>query len=210
MGVVKLVIGHKKREVIRNMVDMVEGRLSVKDFWTLFLHQDEYLYYIKKKRKKLLWIREKIISNPNIINLDTLDDRIDVIFLVKDYLKINHIKFKSNNEDEKRFYFFEKICPLWVTIYDYDWLAERLGIKDRSIEEMGSIKSLKEKVKSLFKYETYPPKWIQEAEWPIIDNIPALFIRQSSNPDSKEWKEKPIDYYFIDKDGKDIIITQNP
>ena len=35
MGVVKVVIGRKKREVINKMLDFVEGRITVYEFWDM-------------------------------------------------------------------------------------------------------------------------------------------------------------------------------
>lgn len=209
MGVVKVVIGHKKREIINKMLDFVEGRMTVYEFWDMYIKNDDFRQIVKKK-EKYLYPFEDIYFEPEKINLNKLYSRISIYWRIKYFLRLNKISFTPYNPEEERYLFLGKICPDWVTIYDSEWLEEVLDVKGKSIKEMGTIKSLKDKVRALFKYEKYPPKWIQEAEWPIINGIPAVFIRQSSNPNSKNWSEEPIDYYFIDKEGKEIIVTQLP
>lgn len=205
-----MVIGRKKREVINKMLDFVEGRMTVYEFWDMYIKNCDFKKVVKKKEKYFDSFEEKLFFEPEKINLNNLDSRIQIFWKIQFFLGINKIKYNPYNPEEERYLFLGKICPHWVTIYDSEWLEEVLDVKGKSIKEMGSIKSLKEKVKSLFKYEKYPPKWIQEAEWPIIDGVPAVFIRQSIDPDSKKWEEEPIDYYFKDSKGKEIIVNQLP
>lgn len=205
-----VIIGKKKKEVFQTMLDFVEGRITVYEFWDMFNEKEEYSYYLMK-RKKYFWShqREKFI-HPQKIDLNKLHERVELYWLIKRYLELFHIKFNAKNEDEERMEFLEKLCPVWFDISDSEWFEETLGIKNKPINEMGSIKSLREKVRSLFKYQKRPPIWVQGAYWPIIDGIPAEFIRQSSNPGSKDWLEEPVDYYFKDHNGKEIIINQLP
>lgn len=205
-----MVIGRKKREVINKMIDFVEGRMTVYEFWDMYIKNSDFIKVVKKKEKYFLPSHRKLFFEPEKINLNNLDSRMSVYGKIKFFLRLNKISFTPYNPEEERYLFLGKICPHWVTIYDSEWLEEVLDVKGKSIKEMGTFKSLKEKVKSLFKYEKYPPKWIQEAEWPIIDGVPAVFFRQSSNPNSKNWSEEPIDYYFKDSKGKEIVVTQLP
>ena len=49
MGVVKVVIGRKKREVINKMLDFVEGRITVYEFWDMYIKDDNFKQIVKKK-----------------------------------------------------------------------------------------------------------------------------------------------------------------
>lgn len=205
-----MVIGRKKREVINKMLDFVEGRITVYEFWDMYIKDDNFKQIVKKKEKYFFPFEKELFFEPEKINLNTIDSRMSVYGKIQFFLRLSKISFNPYNPEEERYLFLGKICPDWVTIYDSEWLEEVLDIKGKSIKEMGTIKSLQDKVRALFRYEKYPPKWIQESEWPIIDGIPTVFIRQSSNPDSKYWEEEPIDYYFKDREGKEIIVTQLP
>lgn len=210
MGVVKVLIGHKRREVIEKMLDFVEGRITVYEFWDIYKKNDIFKQIVKKKEKFLYPGENYYYFEPEKVNLNKLYSRMSIYWRIKYFLRLNKIKYNPYNPEEERYIFLGKICPHWITLYDCEWLEEVLDVKGKSIKEMGTIKSLKEKFKTLFKYEKYPPKWIQQAEWPIIDGVPAVFIRQSVDPDSNKWEEEPIDYYFKDSKGKEIIVTQLP
>lgn len=204
-----MVIGRKKKEVINKMLDFVEGRMTVYEFWKLYMENSDFMQVVKRKEKYLIPF-EDYYFEPKSINLNKLYSRVEIYWRITYFLKLNKISFNPVNLEEERLLFLKKICPDWVTISDYEWLEELLEIKDKSIKEMGTIKSLKERVETFFKYENRPPIWIQEAEWPIIDGSPAIFIKQSVNPNSLKWEEDPIDYFFKDREGKEIKVTQLP
>ena len=203
-----MVIGRKK-EVINKMLDFVEGRMTVYEFWNLYMENRDFMQVVKRK-EKYLYPFEDYYFKPKSINLNKLYSRVEIYWRITYFLKLNKISFNPVNLEEERLLFLKKICPDWVTISDYEWLEELLEIKDKPIKEMETIKSLKERVETLFKYENRPPIWIQEAEWPIIDGSPAIFIKQSVNPNSLKWEEEPIDYFFKDREGKEIKVTQLP
>ncbi len=63
MGVVKVLLGHKKREVIEKMLDFVEGRITVYEFWDIYKKNDIFKQIVKKKEKFLIQVKIIIILN---------------------------------------------------------------------------------------------------------------------------------------------------
>ena len=70
-------------------------------------------------------------------------------------------------------------------------------------QNMINYYGVKKKVKELFKYETKKPRWIQQPEWPIIDNRPLIFKYQKTSSEGVE------QYFFYDSyTGETRIIEQ--
>ena len=68
-------------------------------------------------------------------------------------------------------------------------------------------KYYEEYLASLYKYEKKPPRWLQFAEWPIINDKPCKFIKQTGDPDDLSTDE--IYYYFLDEtNNQEIVVHQ--
>ena len=64
------------------------------------------------------------------------------------------------------------------------------------------IKLGKEKIKELFKYDKTYPRWVQGAEWPVVDGKPLVFSHQKKAGRDDE----RVFYYFYDPETKEETV----
>lgn len=63
----------------------------------------------------------------------------------------------------------------------------------------------KERLRKIYPYEKYPPRWLQWCEWPLDeDGKYCLFLYQTGFPNSKDY----IEYHFRKSSGEEIVIEQ--
>jgi hypothetical protein len=66
----------------------------------------------------------------------------------------------------------------------------------------------KTRLKELFIYESKPPKWIQNPEWPIKNGKPLVFKSQSA--EDLDYSISEIKYFFYDPKTNEVMtIEQN-
>ena len=69
-------------------------------------------------------------------------------------------------------------------------------------------KQIREKYKTLFQYQSKPPKWIQGAEWIVKDGVPLFFVEQKKLK-GKDYHDDGAVYIFRDtKTGEIETIEQ--
>ncbi len=62
-----------------------------------------------------------------------------------------------------------------------------------------------ERFKKEYPYEKYPPRWLQNCEWPVNDDGKrCLFLYQTGFPNRHDF----IEYHFRDSNRKEIVIEQ--
>lgn len=63
----------------------------------------------------------------------------------------------------------------------------------------------KERLKKLYPYEKYPPRWLQNCEWPLDEGGKrCLFLYQTGFPASHDY----IEYHFRKASGDEVVIEQ--
>ncbi|THJ30472.1 hypothetical protein E8K88_17700 [Lampropedia aestuarii] len=94
--------------------------------------------------------------------------------------------------------------PKWLNIPgDY---ALKMFDEYSSVSESVSIKKwLKDEIKKRFKFSSKPPKWLQDAIWPVKNETPLTFIKQEK---TDALHDDGYIYEFVDeKTGlKEVII----
>lgn len=186
---------------IQIIIDFVEGKLGANDFRKEFNNNNKLQELLKKKITQIylqnyqycLTNYLKYDGNFNSKNWNTVFIRRRLQVNLEEFLKtykIEFIKFHKYQEDES---YFLDIQPDWLDIIDDQ------GIFDKLLEEvpkdLSKTKQIawgKAKLKELFKFDKTYPRWIQGAEWPIIDGKPLVFSHQS-----KEKKEDERTYYYF-------------
>lgn len=98
------------------------------------------------------------------------------------------------------------LVPDWVDLSDDFLEKEILSKLPENISKKQKIKLCREKIKDIFRYDTSPPRWIQDPEWPIKNDKPLVFKKQS-----KEKKEdERVYYYFYDPEtGETETVIQS-
>jgi len=203
----RTIVKHDK-EAIQVMTDFVEGKMPIKDF--------KYRYDNDPLIKKNFGIypnrpHKHEIGLDYIPYMDTLDiskrsGALNLHGFFKEFLEINKYRHTPTETYLERFTFLLKIQPDWIDITDEAFLEERIISKaPADLSEDRKIKWCKERIKELFKYDSKPPRWVQEAEWPVVDGKPLVFREQSKEKDGDE----RVCFHFYDPDTKrETVVIQ--
>ena len=194
----------QKKFAIQIMISFVEGRMSVYDFWEKF-NNDNVLYDIIYNDEKLP-IRNKPFLYDNL-NLDKIYHRCEIYRVVKVYFMRRNIFLNFYNKDEMIYTELMKIVPEYIDISQWfiDNILDSCPYSIGTVERKNYIINV---INLKYKYKTYPPKWLQDAEWPIVNNEPLFFIKQDKFPSQIEWDDIDISYYFVDDNGVEIVVKQ--
>jgi len=121
-----------------------------------------------------------------------------------DYLRSIGMPFTFSSRYDDLLEILASAQPKWLSLpgdYLFSMIKE-FGISKNN----GNLKKwIKDEIKRRFVYTNKPPKWLQGAEWPIVNGVPLKFIEQVEN---KTMHDISCDYKFSDADNKIKIITQ--
>lgn len=214
----------KKKKSLTFLKDFAEGKVSTEVFWEKY-KQDTTLQKIlindKKRPKgvyrfnhlshqleydKKAYLDSLYLINPEslltIVDITKLEHRYELFAVVKRYFMNRKVKLKFYNKDEEYYIYLQKLLPEWLNV-DCDFLEKIINSVPLNLSKDEKLLWGKNRIKELFKFEKTPPKWVQEPEWPIINEKPLIFKYQKEN------KLGAIEYYFYNPDTmKDIIIEQ--
>ena len=189
------------------MKDFLEGRLTTEEFFEIYKNDEcvrNTLIEDKKNDLPVYYDPEFLIER---VDLKKLRAKVEIFWLVNRYFVRNKIECSPNNADEKFFSFLCKIQPSWLEIEDEDFLLNIINSTPQNFNKNQKIKYCREKIKSLFKYENKPPKWLQNPEWPIVNGKPLIFQYQTGDVDDQ--LVPLIQYYFYNPDtNENTVITQ--
>ena len=94
--------------------------------------------------------------------------------------------------------------PFWLNIDDEQYLENLWNNSPNDLTKADRIKWCKNWLKEHFVFKNKPPKWLQEPEWPIINNKPLIFVEQKTDTENPS---KEI-YTFVDENGKKYFVEQ--
>ncbi len=112
------------------------------------------------------------------------------------------VKFHIMYREEYRFLL--QIQPDYIDCQDDSILQPIIDSIPKDLSKTKRIAMGKEKVKALFKYDKTYPRWVQEAEWPIVNGKPLVFSHQkkAKGGDIRTY------YYFYDPDTKEQTVVE--
>lgn len=96
------------------------------------------------------------------------------------------------------------------------WKGYIPSFLDPSVELMEEMESFdpnqkrtkkwhKERLRRTYPYEKYPPRWLQNCDWPLDDDGGhCLFLYQTGYPNSTDY----IEYHFRKSTGEELVVTQ--
>ncbi len=193
-----------KEKIIKELIDFVEGRMSFKEFqqnyetnkdYFMLLEDtkpnDDYQYQIDKTINQCLkYYKWSTALGQNVVHA----------YIVR-YLEYYDFKIQPTKKYQDKVNFMSQIQPSYVCIEDEAFLNKIIEEAPKDISKTMQKKWLKNRIKSIFRYDNKPPKWIQDPEWPIIDGKPLVFKSQTKekiddervyytfyNPETKEEK----------------------
>lgn len=196
------------------IVDYVEGKLTSEEFHRVLLNdkilqkilKDSYdvkCQYLKPYNYNLFdyFMQGYLFQSKNWNKI-----RIQYVLQAEliEFLKKNNIKYFQYKKYENDYDFLLDIQPAWLNIDDDSIFQKIIAEIPQDFSKNKRIKLGKERVKALFKYDKTYPRWIQGAEWPIVNGKPLVFSHQEKAKDG----DIRTYYYFYDEDTKEETVIE--
>ena len=192
-----------KKDIIILMKKLLAGEVDTITFWHIYKENNEIKNLINKDK-----LFEKIYYSPQLLekNIDLKNpfDKYKIIEMVRIYLFRNSKDFKINNQDYKNVESLIENLPKYINL-DFNnlkfWLKLLNSLPTSDKERSKFIKYF---VKENFKYKEKPPKWIQGPEWPIENDKPLIFIKQSVD----QIDNSLVTYTFYNENNKTYKLVE--
>ena len=213
----------ENKEIVKTLLDYVEGRISADCFWKMYLQDDKIKDYLcNTKSKNTKWrkdtsfdghpvlLREKpeerypinLFNLRETIDIGDLRSRCELFYVIHRFLKTQGYEFKAENEDCARVSFFDNLLPARASA-PYEFVEQVYNSAPPELNKTEKKKWCKQNLQEMFAYDKNAPSWIQPPEWPIVDGVPYVFSHQESPDDGPEL------YYFYDPhDKKKVIVVE--
>ena len=163
---------------MQDVIDFCEGRLSADKFYaeligpeaeSLFENSPPIPPYTKSHEHGMLYYY--LIEQ----NYKNIGDLLDVQACLVQFLQKKEIPVTPSKEIDRLHSLMLKAEPPWLRVPG-EYISSLLKDKEGTDKELASY--LKEELKQKFKYLKKPPRWLQDALWPIHNGVPLLFIGQ--------------------------------
>lgn len=191
---------------IKILIDFAEGRLSSDDF--------KQEIYTNKKLEKLLsdksinwsgtYLQE---SSPFLYlasqNYSVAVGRLNAQGAVELFLGKMGIDVNSTAEYSEAYDVMLTASPKYLDI-DSAFFEKYILPADKSLSKTDKKQVMKKKIEQLFKYQTKPPKWIQNPDWLIKNDKPMYFLGQVDIKNSDLFHDDGCVYLFVNTETGDI------
>lgn len=187
-------------EEIKILLNFAEGKLPSKDF--------EKEIYNNKNLEKLL--SDKTIiwdgtylqkSNPFLFlaqqNYNTASGRLNAQGTVALFLKKMNVSVSLSKKYSEEYDLLLASSPKYLDI-DPDFFEKHILPANTSVTKSAKKVIIKKKIEELFRYQTKPPKWIQNPNWLIKNNKPMFFLGQVEIKDCDVFHDNGCVYLFAD------------
>lgn len=191
-----------KEKVINELIEFVEGRMSFKEFQQNYETNKDYYRLLEdaKPNDDFQYQKNKSINQClKFYKWSTALGKNVVHSYIVRYLKYYNFEIQPTEEYLDKFKFISEIQPSYVDIEDEEFLNKIIEETPKEISKTNQKKWLKDRIRSIFRYDSKPPRWIQDPEWPIVNGTPLVFKGQT-----KEKKDdERVYYYFYNPDTKE-------
>lgn len=199
-----------KNEFIKIILDFAEGRMTAEDFWKLFQEnqvlQREIIEDLDKNKLPDACFDPIAFLNKGV-NLQSYGATSNLHGIAQVILEDNNIACTPTEFYSKRNRFLIKIQPDWLDLKasNEPFLIQLVESAPKGLTEAQKLNWCKDELKKLFKYDSKPPRWVQHAEWPIINGKPLVFRSQSKERIESEL----VKFFFYDPEtGEETVVEQ--
>jgi len=191
---------------LKILIEFAEGILDSKDF--------EREIYSNRKLEALL-SDEKIKwsgtyldeSNPFLFlaqqNYNNSEGRLNAQGAVKMFLEKINIEVNPTDKYSEEYALLRTAIPKYLDI-DPNFFEKFILPDDTSLSKTDKKQLIKKNIEQLFKYQTKPPKWIQNPNWLIRNDQPLYFLGQVEIKKSNQFHDHGNVYLFIDLETGNI------
>lgn len=183
----------KAIEILKNFV---EEKLSTEELEMALYSNQELISLLENTKAKPYMNSNSTYEYLISQDLTSLDAKLNLMDIFRGILDYKHIPYSSNSTTEKNFDLILEAIPNWIPA-DMGYLN---SLYDKYKPKTAT--TFKKIIKEYFICMDKHPKWLQEPDWPIVDNIPAMFLGQLDI--SKLKHDTTYLYIFWDKKQTDI------
>ncbi len=191
----------KQEDFIEQLIKFAEGEIDFNIFWNEYQNNVEYKksFEVKLGDKFRCFGKGTVNEHLMIYSPDTSMGKAVIHSDICRYLEYNGYVFNKSTKYHDELQFRRDIQPSYINIEDEKFLNQIISELPNDLSKTNQKKWLKDKIKNIFKYDSKPPKWIQNPEWPIIDGKVLVFKSQT-----KEQKnDERIFYTFYNPETKE-------
>lgn len=145
------------------------------------------------------------------VSLDSMKTRIHIYWMIKHFLTKINIDCNAYNIEEGDYLFLSEIQPLWLDIQDDAFIQSIIKSIPENFSSSQKKSFAKKRINEMFLFENRPPKWMQNPDWPIVNGIPLIFVKQDGDPDNVALSnfQDRINYTFKNPiSGEYIVVEQ--
>ena len=194
------------RQALDIMRKYVVGEMTAEDFWEVYKNNIVMQRILIRDRKRPKESRLKFTADNmlSVIDITKFSHRNEVYRIVANYFRRRKENLDYFNAEQNLLSDFYDVFPSYADTINIDRLYEMWLSIPNDIPESKKLNFLRNKLKELFIYKKKRPRWVQNADWPIIEGIPYVFDHQETDPEGYE------KYYFYDPNDetKLVIIEQ--
>ena len=192
---------------IKIMKDYLQDKYSTEEFWNVLNSNKNLMDLLVNNRKRTQSSKDN--DYPRYIykmyeKNQSLNMKIQLMFTITNFLTTNNIEYKITNRDYKKYSLFQSFLPSWLSINKEQFLENLWNSSPKDSTKANKIKWCKNWIKEHFVYNSKPPNWLQEPEWPIINGTPLIFVEQETDANNPS---REI-YTFSDVNGEKYYIEQ--
>ena len=191
-------------EPVNIIRSFVEGRLEPADLEKLLGNDKELQAALATVEIYNRTSGEGLLCHIISMNFNDLRSIYVIQRSLADYLASIGVSFAFSSRYDDLLELLADAQPKWLSLPG-DYLFSMIREFNSSGNSGNLKKWIKDEIKRRFVYANKPPKWLQGAQWPIVDGVPLKFIEQVENT---AMHDTSCDYKFSDADNKIKIITQ--
>lgn len=185
---------------IQILKDFVEGKISDHDF--------EQQLYINSALEKLLsdsavnWYGTYLQDTTAFLyligqNYKNTEGRLNAHETVQLFLNKIGIEVVTSAKHTDDYELLLSICPKYIDA-EADFIEKYIVPEDQTLSKAERKQYMKQRYAELFKYQTKPPKWIQNPDWPIKNDKPLYFLGQVDLKKGELFHDEGSIFLFID------------
>jgi hypothetical protein len=204
-------INNMAKTEIEIILNFVSGDMNMKDF--------ENELYTNSKLEEVLrdpslnWsgtyisnIATNIYDYLICLNYSRAEGRLDAVEAVKLFLDAQKISYTETKEYQKLFDLLLSTQPKYLDI-DSQFFEKYILPKDFKGSQPELKQIIKNNFNKYFRFQTKPPKWLQNPQWIIKDDKPLFFLGQLDIK-HKIFHDNGVVYVFMDDRGEIETIKQ--
>ncbi|KPH12425.1 hypothetical protein [Chryseobacterium sp. ERMR1:04] len=123
------------------------------------------------------------------------------------FLKKAGIEANPSNKYAEEYNLISMLSPKYIDA-DSEFIEKYILPSDKTLSKSEQKQLIKNRYSELFKFQSKPPKWIQNPQWPIKNDKPLFFLAQVDIKDCEFFHDNGSIYLFLDTQTKTIETIQ--